>query len=96
MKKRIEMNPEFLWDFTHIFETRNEWEAAYKAADEAAREIELSTKQQSTAVEQVNAAIADVAQTTREAEAAASQALQTAAQLATMSGDLARLVRTTA
>ena len=36
---------------------------------DAAREIELSTKQQSTAVEQVNVAIANVAQATRETEA---------------------------
>jgi CHASE3 domain sensor protein len=60
---------------------------------EAAREIELSTKQQSTAVEQVNVAIADVAQATREAEASSSEALQTASQLAGMSRDLSRLVQ---
>jgi hypothetical protein len=40
---------------------------------EAAREIELSTKQQATAVEQVNAAIADVAQTTKENESSSNQ-----------------------
>ena len=61
---------------------------------DAAREIELSTKQQATAVEQVNVAISNVAQATREAEASSGQALQTAAQLATMSRDLARLVQT--
>jgi methyl-accepting chemotaxis protein len=60
---------------------------------EAAREIELSTKQQSTAVEQVNVAVADVAQATREAEASSSEALQTASQLAGMSRDLSRLVQ---
>ncbi len=60
---------------------------------DAAREIELSTKQQSTAVEQVNVAIANVAQATREAEASSGQALQTASQLASMSQDLARLVQ---
>ena len=37
---------------------------------EAAREIELSTKQQTTAVEQVNVAIANVAQATHETERA--------------------------
>jgi methyl-accepting chemotaxis protein len=61
---------------------------------DAAREIELSTKQQATAVEQVNLAVSNVAQATREAEASSGQALQTAAQLATMSRDLARLVQT--
>ena len=60
---------------------------------EAAREIELSTKQQSTAVEQVNLAIANVAQATRESEASSGQTLQTASQLADMSRGLARLVQ---
>jgi CHASE3 domain sensor protein len=60
---------------------------------EAAREIELSTKQQSTAVEQVNSAIADVAQTTRETEASSSQTFQTATLLAALSLDLVRLIR---
>lgn len=60
---------------------------------EAAREIELSTKQQTTAVEQVNVAISNVAQATREAEASSGQSLQTASQLASMSRDLARLVQ---
>jgi methyl-accepting chemotaxis protein len=61
---------------------------------DAAREIELSTKQQATAVEQVNVAISSVAQTTKEAEAGSTQTLQTASQLATLSNDLARLVQT--
>src|SRR5690349_22197149 len=59
---------------------------------EAAREIELSTKQQATAVEQVNVAIANVAQATRETEASSSQTLQTAAQLTSLSVELRRLV----
>jgi CHASE3 domain sensor protein len=60
---------------------------------EVAREIELSTKQQTTAVEQVNVAIANAAQATREAEASSGQSLQTASQLASMSRDLVRLVQ---
>ncbi len=59
---------------------------------EAAREIELSTKQQATAVEQVNGAVANVAQATREAEASSGEALRTASQLAQMSRDLSSLV----
>jgi methyl-accepting chemotaxis protein len=59
---------------------------------EAAREIELSTKQQSTAVEQVNVAIANVAQASKEAEASAKQTLQTAAQLASLSRELLKVV----
>ncbi len=60
---------------------------------EAAREIELSTKQQSTAVEQVNIAISNVAQAAKESEASTGQTLQTASQLASLSKDLLRLVR---
>jgi methyl-accepting chemotaxis protein len=60
---------------------------------EAAKEIELSTKQQTSAVEQVNLAIGSVAQATRETEASASQTLQTASQLASLSKELLRLVR---
>lgn len=60
---------------------------------EAAREIELSTKQQSTAVEQVNIAVANVAQATRETETSSSQTLQTASELANLSRDLMRLVQ---
>jgi methyl-accepting chemotaxis protein len=60
---------------------------------EAAREIELSTKQQTSAVEQVNMAVANVAQATRESETSSTQTLQTAAQLATLSRDLLRVVR---
>lgn len=59
---------------------------------EASREIELSTKQQATAVEQVNLAIANIAQAARETEAGSSQTVQTATQLAGLSGELARLV----
>lgn len=40
MKKRNEMNPDFMWDFSHIFPTREAWEAAYKAADEAIAKID--------------------------------------------------------
>jgi methyl-accepting chemotaxis protein len=63
---------------------------------EAAREIELSTKQQTTAVEQVNIAVANVAQGTRETEASSSQTLRTASELAQLSRDLLGLVRRSA
>jgi methyl-accepting chemotaxis protein len=59
----------------------------------AAREIELSTKQQTTAVEQVNIAISNVSQATKETEASSSQTTQTASQLALLSKDLLRLVQ---
>jgi methyl-accepting chemotaxis protein len=60
---------------------------------DAAREIELSTKQQATAVEQVNIAIASVMQASHETEASAGQTLQTASELAHLSKDLARIIR---
>jgi methyl-accepting chemotaxis protein len=59
---------------------------------DATREIELSTKQQSTAVEQVNVAASDTARVTRETEASAVQTKQTAAHLSSLSGNLANLV----
>jgi methyl-accepting chemotaxis protein len=59
----------------------------------AAREIELSTKQQTTAVEQVNAAVMSVAQQTRQVEASTGQTQQTASQLAGLSLDLLRIVQ---
>jgi methyl-accepting chemotaxis protein len=60
---------------------------------EAAREIELSTKQQTTAVEQVNIAIANATQATKENEASSNQTLQTATQLAELSRDLVKLIQ---
>jgi len=58
----------------------------------AAREIELSTKQQATAAEQVRLAVTDVSQTTKETETSTSQTLQTASQLAGLSAELRRLI----
>jgi CHASE3 domain sensor protein len=60
---------------------------------EAAREIELSTKQQTTAVEQVHVAISNAAQATKENEASSNQTLQTATQLANLSRDLMKLIQ---
>jgi methyl-accepting chemotaxis protein len=60
---------------------------------EAAREIELSTKQQTTAVEQVNEAIANVAQASRESEVSSAQTLQTVTELNSLARDLAKLVQ---
>jgi methyl-accepting chemotaxis protein len=59
---------------------------------EAAREIELSTKQQTTAVEQVNFAVADVTETTKEAESNSTRTLRNASQLAELSDSLRRLI----
>jgi methyl-accepting chemotaxis protein len=62
--------------------------------NDATREIELTTKQQTTAVEQVNVAASDTARVTRETEASAVQTKQTAAHLSSLSGDLLDLVGT--
>ena len=59
---------------------------------EASREIGLSTKQQASAVEQVNVAIVGAAQATKETEASSSQTLQTAVELSQLSRELLRLV----
>lgn len=60
---------------------------------DASREIGLSTKQQTTAVEQVNIAISNVAQAARETEASSTQTLETASQLASLSRELLRIVQ---
>ncbi len=62
--------------------------------NDATREIELSTKQQSIAVEQVNIAASDTARVSREGETSATQTKQTAAHLAVLSADLLDLVGT--
>ncbi|RSM48060.1 chemotaxis protein [Actinoplanes sp. ATCC 53533] len=62
--------------------------------NDATREIELSTKQQTTAVEQVSVAASDTARVTRETEASAVQTKQTAAHLSSLSGELLELVGT--
>ncbi len=61
-------------------------------ATDASREIELSTKQQATAVEQVKVAISNVTQASRETETSSGQTLQTAAQLNSLSRDLLRII----
>jgi len=59
----------------------------------AAREIELSTTQQTTAVEQVKVAITSAATGTRETETSSGQTMQTAVQLTELSTNLLRIVQ---
>jgi len=63
------------------------------STEQASREIVLSTKQQTSAMEQVAMAIADVAQTARESEASSSQTLHTASQLTALSHEMVSLIR---
>jgi CHASE3 domain sensor protein len=79
--------------FGHVAASFRQIAGLVTTTTEAAREIELSTKQQMTAVEQVNVAIANVAQASKETEASSGQTLQTASQLAGLSQNLLRLVR---
>jgi methyl-accepting chemotaxis protein len=60
---------------------------------DAAREIELSTKQQTTAVEQLNLAIGGVAQAAKETQASSAQTLATCSELADVSRQLSALIR---
>jgi methyl-accepting chemotaxis protein len=60
---------------------------------DAAREIELSTTQQSTAVEQVNIAIGSVAQASAEMVTSANQTSKTATLLAELPRDLMRIIQ---
>lgn len=58
----------------------------------AAREIELGTRQQTTAVEQVSTAIQNVAQSAAEVEASSRQTVQIATELAHLSTQLTQVV----
>ena len=60
------------------------------------REIELSTQQQTTAVEQVNIAILEVAQTAQQSEVSSSLTLQTANRLSQLSQQLSAILDTNA
>ena len=79
--------------FDHVATALKQIAGQVATTTEAAREIELSTKQQQSAVEQVNVAIANIAQASKETEAGSRQTLQTASQLAGLSRDLMRLVK---
>jgi methyl-accepting chemotaxis protein len=67
--------------------------ALVSTTTDAAREIELSTKQQSSAVEQVNVAIASVTQASVETESSAGQTLQTVSEMSVLSKNLLRIIQ---
>jgi len=79
--------------FSEVAEGFRQIAALVSTTTDAAREIELSTKQQTTAVEQVNLAIASVSKASHETEASAGQTLQTASELAQLSTGLSRIIR---
>ncbi len=59
---------------------------------DVAREIEMSTQQQTTAVEQVNTTILEVAKTARQTETSSTQTLHTATRLIELSQQLSTLM----
>jgi methyl-accepting chemotaxis protein len=61
--------------------------------NEAAREIELSTRQQTAAVEQLNVAIGGVSQAAKETQSSSSQTLATCSELADVSRQLSALIQ---
>ena len=78
--------------FAEVTSSFNDIAALVSTTTEAAREIELSTKQQASAVEQVNIAITNATQATKESEASSTQTLRTAMELTGFSRSLMRIV----
>lgn len=79
--------------FAHVTASFKQIVGLVTTTTDAAREIELSIKQQMSAVEQVNVAIANIAQASKETEASTGQTQQTASQLAVLSKDLLKVIR---
>lgn len=79
--------------FTEVTELFRQIAAMVETTTDASREIELGTKQQVSAVEQVNTALSGVAQAAKDAETTTRQTMETAAQLAELSHQLSALVQ---
>jgi methyl-accepting chemotaxis protein len=62
-------------------------------ASEAAREIELSTEQQASAVDQVRVGASDLVQTAHQTDTSSKQVLQTSSELAGLSKELVMMIR---
>jgi methyl-accepting chemotaxis protein len=67
--------------------------ALVSTASEAAREIELSTEQQASAVDQVRVGASNLVQTAHETDTSSKQVLQTSSELAGLSRELVLMVR---
>lgn len=79
--------------FSEVLSTFASISDRVRVTTDAAREIELSTKQQTAAVEQLNLAISGVAQAARETQASSSQTLATCSELANVSRQLSQLIQ---
>ncbi|HEY3175263.1 MAG TPA: methyl-accepting chemotaxis protein [Candidatus Polarisedimenticolia bacterium] len=82
--------------FSEVADTFRQIVGLVESTMEALKEIELGTRQQTTAVEQVSLAITSVAQAAKESEASARQTLDTSSELASLSRDLSRIIQTRA
>jgi len=82
--------------FSEVSDAFQQIRTLVETSMEAAREIELGTRQQTTAVEQVNVAIGSVAQAAKESESGARQTFTTSSELASLSKDLMRLIKAAA
>ena len=67
LKNRSEMNPEFMWDLTPIFESADAWNAALERANEAVKSLESLPGTLGTSAE----ALHDAAKRIMDAEAQA-------------------------
>jgi methyl-accepting chemotaxis protein len=80
-------------EFAEVAVSFKQIAALVSTASEAAREIELSTKQQASAVDQVRVGASDLVQTAHETETSSKQMLQTCSELASLSRELVQMVR---
>lgn len=80
-------------DFVHVAQALAQITELLKSSAIAVQEIELGTKQQTSAVEQVKFAIAEIAGVARQTEGSATQTLQTAAELSELSRQLLALTQ---
>jgi methyl-accepting chemotaxis protein len=79
--------------FTEVLATFKGITEQVGLTNEAAREIELSTRQQTAAVEQLNVAIGGVSQAAKETQSSSSQTLATCSELADVSRQLSALIQ---
>lgn len=80
--------------FHEVLMTFKQIAARSSITTEAAREIELSTKQQTSAVEQVSVAIGGVGRAARDSQESSGRTLTTSEQLAGISRRLSQIIRT--
>ncbi|MDD6189001.1 MAG: oligoendopeptidase F [Clostridiales bacterium] len=68
LKSRAEMDSRFMWDLTHIFKSKADWEQAYADAAEAVKNIDSVKGTLGTSAESFKAGLDAVAATARKVE----------------------------